>query len=395
MILPRKKKSPAEAPADSSAQIENAVSDGAEPKRGVAPGFKRNMLIIGGAVLVAIVVMAVVLINATGSKQSSADRSNLEMGMGQKSRADNMSPDMRRKLEEKQREEAAEAAQRNKSYVPPDPPAVVHPVTPPGQSALALGSAPVTQYANTTANEADARRREGLTRQLALLVDQPMENVRQSVSAAPGASASAPASASASAGAASAPAGARRLIVPGLEILAATLTSDLKIAEGSSGFASARIVSGAAKGAYLIGQARVQGDALAISFTQMRLGNRVFAVDAIALDEATASNAVAGNVDNRVLQRYVFPVVLAAAQGFYKAMAQTGSTVVDLGIGNTGVATPAPTSEQARSAGIAAAADLAQSSVQKAAAAPIVVSREMNYPIGLLFRAPVYEDGGK
>lgn len=376
------------------------------PKRAIAPGFKRNMLIVGGVAVAAVLVVVVMLMAAGSSKQSQADASRIEMGLGQAARSDGMSPDMRRKLEEKQREEAAVAAERNKSYVPPDPPVVMTPVNAgpggAGQSALALGGAPVTQYANTTANEADARRREGLTRQLAMLVDQSVDGgVRQSVSGLAAAPAHAPASASTAGAAGAAPApnalksGDRRVLIPGLEIAAAVLSSDLKIPEGSSGFASARIVSGPAKGGYLVGQASVLGDGLSIKFTQMRLGTRVFVVDAIALDETTASNAVSGNVDNRVLQRYVFPVVLAAAQGFYNALAQTGSTAVDMGVGTVGIATPAPTTEQARSAGIASATALAQSAVQKAAAAPIVVSREMSYPIGLMFREPVYEDGGK
>ncbi len=383
---------------EDSAQISD---DQAPAARTVAPGFKRNMLIIGAVAALAVVIMVVLLTRASGSgKQPSAGAANLEMGVGQASRADNMSPEMKRKLEEKQREEAAAAATQNKSYVPPDPPVVMHPVQPggAGQSALALGSAPVTRYAQSTANEADARRREGLTRQLAMLVDPPSEGgVRQSVNAqASAASGTATTASSAPSGSASAPRDSnRRTLIPGLEIVAGVLSSDLKIPDGSTGFASARIVSGPAKGGYLVGQARVLGEGLSITFTQMRLGNRVYAVDAIALDETTASNAVSANVDHRILQRYVFPVVLAAAQGFYNALAQTGSTVVDVGWGEAGVATPAPTTEQARSAGAAAALSTAQSATQKAAAAPIVVSRETNYPIGLLFRSPVYEDGAK
>ena len=375
-----------------SAQIDEA---GAVPKRAVAPGFKRNMLIIGAVALGAIVILAVILMRSGSSKQASATGSNLEMGMGQAARADNMSPEMKRKLEAKQREEAAAAADRNKSYVPPDAPAVMQPVAGPGQSEYALGSAPVTKYARSSSTEADARRREGLTRQLAALVDPPSDGgVRQSIRAsAPAAGASA--AAVDSRAAASAPGANRRVLIPGLEIVAAVLSSELKIPAGSSGFASARIMNGPAKGGFLVGQARVIGEGLQIAFTQLRLGGKVYAVDAIALDENTASSAVSANVDHRVLQRYVFPVVLAAAQGFYTALAQTGSTVVNVDLGTAGIATPAPTEEQARAAGIASAMNIAQAEVQRAAAAPIIVSREMSYPVGLLFRAPVYEDGAK
>lgn len=414
MIITRSKRHPPkDVEAGDSAQIDpaNAGQDagagggGDSPQRSIAPGFRRNMIIIGAAMAAALVLMIIMLVGAGSSKNKQAEPSRVEMGMGQATRADNMSPEMRRKLEEKQREEAAQAAEQNKSYVPPDPPAVLSPVAAgpggAGQSALALGGAPVTQYANTTHSEADARRREGLQRQLAALMEVTSEGgVRQSIAhaaaSAPGGASGAGAAAGASGSGPTRVSGpARAVLVPGLEISAGVLTSDLKIPEGASSYASARVVSGPAKGGFLVGQASVVPDGLSIRFTHMRLGNKVYAVDAIALDEGTAGSAVSANVDHRILQRYVFPVVLAAAQGFYTALAQTGSTVVDMGVGSVGIATPAPTSEQARNAGIATAATIAQNSVQKAAAAPLIVSREASYPIGLLFREPVYEDGAK
>ena len=105
--------------------------------------------------------------------------------------------------------------------------------------------------------------------------------------------------------------------------------------------------------------------------------------------------AIDGTVDRRVLQRYVMPIALAMAQGFYTAKAQTGSTITS--IGGAGGATaaisvPVPTTEQARSAGIAKGLEIAGQDVQKQAQLPLLVTRERSYPIGVLFTAPVLED---
>ena len=184
-------------------------------------------------------------------------------------------------------------------------------------------------------------------------------------------------------------------MLPALTIAPAELTSDIRLPAGSQTFASARITAGPAAGAFLVGTAKVLDEGLEIGFTQMRLGESVYRVDAIVLDETTASAAIEGNVDRRILQRYVFPVALAMAQGFFAAKSLTGSTIVAIGGGGAAipaVTTPPPSSEQARSAGIASGLDLASQQVQKSAQQPIVVSRGKSYPVGILFRAPVAEE---
>lgn len=375
--------------AEASPPIESAEigADQTHRTRKLDKGFRRNLIIIGAVAGIAVLVLAFIVVRGIGGKKDLRS-SKVELGMQASSAAPgNLTPAMLAKLEAKQRDESRIAAESNQSYVPPDAPPVV-PVPSAQGSAYARGSVPVTR----ASNEADARRRDGLTQQLAALVSPALDGgVRQSIHAAGAASAPAvPASA------ASAPSNTGNTLIAGLQIVAAELTSDLEIATGSQGFASARITSGPAAGAFLVGSAHVVGEGLEITFNQMRLGDKVYPISAIALDEGTASNAVSSNVDRRLLQRYVFPVVLAMAQGFYNATSQTGSTVV--GVGNStevGVATPAPTSEQARAAGAAAGLSLAQREVQRAAQAPIIVSRGKNYPVGILFRTPVYQGAGK
>ena len=124
----------------------------------------------------------------------------------------------------------------------------------------------------------------------------------------------------------------------------------------------------------------------------MRLGNKGYKIDAIVLDEQTADAGVKGSVDRRILQRYVLPVALAAAQGYYQASSQTGSTILAVTTGTAASSTPAPTSEQAQNAGIAAGLGIASKEVQKSAAEPIRSSVSRDMSIGILFRAAVKDE---
>ena len=411
---------------DDGATATSGTEEGTPAKRRLDPGFKRNMKIIGIAVGLMLVLLLLVMLRSGGStKNQSQAQSQVVLGASAAQTADNLTPEMRKKLEAKHQDEAANAARENRSYVPPDTPMQVVPVAPqagPGESAFAQTGAPVHQYARGANSEEDTRRREGLNRMLTSLLGEESQSgsgVRQSVRAnredqqASGEAqlrqslggnvasigpngvvvggAQGQAAAGAAAPAASGGGGARQ-IIPGLEIVAGSLAGNLTVPANATVFASARVTSGPAAGGFMVGKARVVDEGLEITFDQLRLGDKTYRVDAIALDEQTAAAAISGNVDRRVLQRYVMPVALAMAQGFANAKAQTGSTVVNVNTGTAGVATPAPSTEQARAAGVSAGLQIASQEVSRQAQAPIVVSREANYPIGVLFRAPVTEE---
>lgn len=384
-------------------------SGGEGKKRSFDPSFKRNIMIVGGFVAICVMAVLFVVLRSGAKAGQQQPDSQLTLGAGQSQRVESVTPDMAAKLERKQVEESQEAQRRGQTYIPPDNVGAVQAVAVQpqnaGPSSFAVGTAPVTAH-GTAAGESDLRRREGLARQLeALLRESPQNStVRQRIQAdnagAAGQQGAARAtSPTAVAGAAAAPAPSaqtsRREVVGGLTIHAAELTSDIKIPANAQGFATGRITAGPAAGAFLVGSARVVDESLEITFNQMRLNGKVYQVNARVLDEATAGAAIEGNVDRRLLQRYVFPVVLAAAQGFYTAKSQTGSTVVSIGSGTssgTGISVPPPSSEQARSAGIAAGMQIGSQEVQKAAQQPIVVTRERGFPVGVLFNATVLED---
>ena len=381
-----------------------AIEPGTAPGRRLDPGAKRNFLIIGAAVVLCIVVVIAVVLRATGpASNKPAPASQVSLGATNSERVDSVSPETAAKVATKQQQEAEAARRRGESYVPPDSLGAVQPVHPQvsqaGPSAYTTGSAAVTQYANFN-GEQDQRRSEGLQRQLPGLLGDggaagPAQSPRQRVQfesgqqqgqggqpgqGGPGAQRTQLAAASPVAGAASAAAGPRREAIGGLTIHPAILTSDLKVAANSSqGFASAQITGGPAQGAFLVGTAKVVDESLEITFTQMRLNGKVHPISARALDEQTAGAAIDGTVDRRVLQRYVMPIALAMAQGFYTAKAQTGSTITSIGgaRGATGaISVPGPTTEQARSGGVAQGLEIAGQDVQKQAQLPLLVTRE-------------------
>jgi hypothetical protein len=369
-------------------------------KKSFDPGFKRNMTIVGGVFGAAVVLVLVLFLKPSGSRAGTAPRSDVTLGTGQTQQVDNMTPEMKLKLDEKQRQESTAAQKAGQTYIPPDPTGVTTPVNvqpqpSPGPSSLSVGTAAVTTHVSGFDAESDTRRREGLMRQMAMLTEGGSSGeVRQRIQAEnrEGSVARVATSSAGSAPASGSSTQQKRILVPGLSIAAAELSSDIKVPAGGQGFASARIHSGPAAGGFLVGTAKVTDESLEISFTQMRLGDTLYRVDAIVLDETTANNAIDGNVDRRLLQRYVLPITLAMAQGFFQAKAQTGSTVVSLNNTTAGVATPAPSTEQARSAGISTGLQLGGQEVQKLAQQPIVVSRGRNFPVGILFRAPVTEE---
>lgn len=361
------------------------------------PAAKRNFLIIGGVLVGAVAIVLGLLMMTGGKKAQQATRSDVSLGTTQSSRVDGITPQMQAQLEEKQRQEAEEARRRGLSYIPPDTVGQVQPVSPAGPSSYSVATAPVAAHAAGLSADTDMRRREGLELQLRMLAGERSEGVRQRVMAenkdqqGGGRQQQAQGTAVAAAPAAAASQARRGEVIGGLTIHPAVLTSDIKLAANSQGFATARITGGPANGAFLVGQAKVVDESLEITFNQMRLGTKVYPVSARVLDETTASAAIEGNVDRKLLQRYVFPVALAVAQGFFTAKAQTGSTAVGIGSNVAGITTPAPTTDQARAAGIATGMQIASQEVQKQAQQPIVVSRERSYPVGILFNAAVTE----
>lgn len=375
-------------------QESEVIASPAGAKRKMDPGFSRNLKIIGGALGLGVLALVLGIAMRPGQQTDQVRTSDIQVGGGNVQAAGQITPAMENMLREQQLAEAAAAANRGLSYIPPDATGrteAIEPAVQPQLQASSYESVAVAQ-AGGAVSESDQRRREGLDRQLrAFMTDAERSDVaRVRVTAERDEKTE---KAAADAAVSSAPSAARNLreIVGGLEIVAGTLAGDLNVPAGRDVFASALVRSGPLNGAFMVGTARVVDESLEINFTQMRVGNKTYVIDAIVLDQATTANAIAGSVDRRILQRYVLPIALATAQGFFTAKAAVGSVAVSIG-NDSAVATPASTSEQARSAGIAEGFKIGGQEIQRGAQSPIIVSAPRGTSVGLMFRSPVTEE---
>lgn len=195
------------------------------------------------------------------------------------------------------------------------------------------------------------------------------------------------------------------LIVGGNEIIAAEVITPIDT--DKTRFVLARITSGKAAGATLRGEVlpmSTTGDIedIGIRFSSMRLENGDFyQVDAIALNEATATDAMDGKVDRRIFTRHVMPVLTAGLSGLstYFTVRGTPATKIDLessGDRGTIVEQDKASRREAREQGIGDAVDRAttnlENEVNRLGNRPNQVTLDAYTPIGVIFNAPVYRD---
>jgi hypothetical protein len=380
----------------------DAGSSGAPGGKKIEKSFKRNLMIIGGIFLVlAFVVVGFIFMK---SKKTDKEKANVNVAISTNTRSnpegEQMSPAMRDAVKQKLAQEQKTAADQGQSvYMPGELLESPQPVKP----AQVVQYYPSTQAPVYQPNQDDidrlARRRAGLERQLGSLLriegSGASGSVPARISFSGAASSAAPAQAAqqaamAPSGAASGPAQVGVPLAVALDIVAAETASPID--NYKTGFASARIVSGKLAGAYLIGSITAKEDGLQISFNQMRLGQKSYAIDAIALDEKTSTNAMSANVDRRYLERWVIPVITAGVGGFAGAVARpTQTTQVGANGSPTVIDTQEVSAAQARAAGISASMGILQKEVGTEAAKPFQLKLDANTSIGILFRQNVLD----
>jgi hypothetical protein len=378
------------------------------------PGLKRNLLIIGAVVGLSVVGVGLMLMSRTGS--SGANQGPAGVGLPSASPAgtpttEPTSPMMQQLLREQQQAEADAARRAGRPYIPPDS-AATEPLPNPAATTpdSRLGNVPGVQPTPVVLSNpgvltpeeqmARDRARRGLEVQLRDMLSAntpPREIVRiqvapqqQGAAAPTGASTVTPAAPAVAAPTSSQAQAAGPALVDALEIFAATTLTPVDTYQ--TGYISARIVSGRLAGAFLVGRTQMVNEGLQPRFTQMRLGGKTYAIDAIALDEASGTDSVRADLDRRYLQRYVMPVVVAMVGGYTASRAQTGSQVVGIGTdgtGGVGITQPAPTEKQAVYAGVSQAMSITQRAVDQEAALPIRASLPAGTAIGVMFNAPV------
>lgn len=120
----------------------------------------------------------------------------------------------------------------------------------------------------------------------------------------------------------------------------------------------ARILSGPLAGAVVVGATRRIGDqGFQADFTTASFNGRTIKVTAYGMDGEEPGDIVRGEYDGRYMQRYVFPVLAEGVKAYAGARAQVGTQVIAIALPGAGTGavtgaqqTPAPSAEQARNA---------------------------------------------
>lgn len=386
-----------------------------QSSRKVDPSFKRNLMIIGGLVGGLVVAVVLMLLMRSKSSVASGGEVGLKVSSATQTTGEDspLSPAMKAAIIEKQRQESAAAKARGEQvHMPAETLGSVTPIRDQEEQGLqqrqpmphpSSGSGAYAEGVSQAEAEVWQRRREGLQRQLDGLVrsieDQRPEKTERVVftqpaqvqqAVGPSGQIGGTQFVGATVGQAG-PAGTAGQsgveLVGGLEIAVGELASPVDTYK--TNYTSARIVAGKLSGALLTGTVKVYEEGVQSHFTGMRFSGQYYQIDAIALDERTSTDALEARVDRRYLERFVFPVAMAAVGAYSQAKAERGSTVIVSQNGSIGIETPAPSSEQARNAGIGAGIRIIGQEAAKEAAKPLRFHLTEGTPVGILFRQPV------
>jgi len=191
-------------------------------------------------------------------------------------------------------------------------------------------------------------------------------------------------------------------IIGGDEIVAARLTTPVDT--DKTRFVMAEISGGRLDGAQLRGEVvtmAMSGDIedIGIRFSSMRWRDRQYRIDAIALNESTATDALDGKVDRHLFTRYAMPILMAGLSGvstYFTARGTPGRSVAtSVATGDTLVVNEDRASrDDAINQGIGdvtnKAVQTGERFVSRMATRPNSVRLPASTPIGIIFNAPVH-----
>jgi intracellular multiplication protein IcmE len=149
---------------------------------------------------------------------------------------------------------------------------------------------------------------------------------------------------------------------------------------------------GPCKGSELRGTGKLTNESVSASFATMTCQGKTVAVNAVALNDQTLSNALPADIDHHIPERVLIPGVLGALGAAGSVYSNAGATVTQNAIGGvTQVNNPNPTGKQLIGAGVSGGIQGMQGVIQQEVAAiPAITGRvEMNTPILILFKQDV------
>lgn len=375
------------------------ISGGAKgAKKKLDPGFKRNLMIIGGAVLAMVVVIAIVVFGAKAKIDGAKDRGPgtiipkaTTTGGGSQTQ---LTPEDEARMGRVQTKESDTARERKDTYIPKDMPLKPEDIKTPD----AQNNGPGKGYNYKTGdnqggqvNQVDAQRetliKKGIELQLGSLLSKAEAPPTQSATFYTPPGGAAPVAAVAPSGAASSASAsaASVTLIGGLKIAGGRLVSPLDTAKTE--FISAVIDSGPLEGAYLVGKGKMVGEeGVLMTFTRMTVAGEDYAVNVTGLDNGTSSDAMNADVDRKLLSRHVMPVFFATVAAYMQAIARPSQTVVVTSGGGAQVVTPGAAGREAVATGIAAGATKAGAAFGAEKSTAFLPA---NTGIGLLFNEAV------
>lgn len=381
-------------------QIPQTAGNEPERKR-LDPGFKRNLKILGGAAVVVVLIVGTLAFVGHGKRDANL-QSGIDLTGGRTVPQDGAVPAaIQEKSDRVDRAQSQQAAMAGQSYVPP----------PPSGQPIAYGSDRVASQAGVGGGtqvvyvnqqpqpQQNGSQSDALQRQVQRIVAvMSPGDTRISISAQTNNQSRPAASSSQTTTKADTTAAtvAKATLVPALEIYAGEIANDVSTDRG--GFTSVKINSGPAAGGVLEGKSTlVGGEYLSTNLTALKLNGETYLVSAKLVDEVTSDRVLRGDLDRKIFTRYVMPIAIAGVQKYFDARSQTGSYVTNgvpasdggVYIGTTGIATPAPSTQQALDAGIAKGLEMANQGVSKSANEPADAKLPFGQSVGVVFLAPV------
>lgn len=369
----------------------------AAPRKGFDPGFKRNISIIGGVLIAAVVVITIVIYgvkdrgDAARARASGTSIPTAPAVAG--ATPTDLTPADEARLGRVQGRESEEAKTRQDTYIPRDLVNKSQELQAPPTQANGPGVGYAYNVGDRSGQAVDPQRealiRKGLELQLGSLLSRMEAPGTQSAGPyqPPGpqearnqaAATTATASATAASGATT-----TKVLVKGLQIAGARLVSPLDTSKTE--FISAVIDSGPLSGAYLIGKGKMVGEeGVQLTFNRMTFNGESYTVNVTGLDGSTSSDAMVADIDRKLLSRYVFPIAFTTLQAYLTAVARPAQTVVASNA-STQVVTPSATAREAVATGVAAGLGKAGEGLGQAKP---VAFMPIDTGIALLFNEPV------